>query len=80
VKRATAFVLALAALIVSTATSIEPASAGHHHRAQKHQARVYHRHHVRIASTDDSPVVCRVGWWQGLRYGQALPYWGTRCR
>jgi hypothetical protein len=74
-KGSAAFVLALAALIAATLVQVKPASADRYHRFHKH------RHHVRVVYTADTPVAypCRVGWWQGLRYGHVQPHWGGRC-
>ena len=72
-KRASASLLALAALLTVTLAQTEQALAG---RYQRH-----YQHHVGVAYTDETRAdrFCRVGWWQSLRFGQVRPYWAVRC-
>jgi hypothetical protein len=39
------------------------------------------RHVVRVAYADTTPDygVCRIGWWQSLRYGHVRPHWVEFC-
>jgi hypothetical protein len=71
VRWTSAFILAPASLIVAT-LQIGPVAAS---RYQPLDAR-------RVAYTDAATdhYLCRLGWWQTLRYGHVRPQWGIRCR
>jgi len=68
--------LALALIAASVATA---AADGVDH------PRHHYRHYIpygRAAYAEPIPYYgeCRLGWWQGLRYGHVQPHWGGWCR
>ncbi len=65
---------ALVLLVVATASA--PAAADGYERLHYR-----HRHQARIVYASPAEYgVCRIGWWQGLRYGHVRPHWGAWCR
>jgi hypothetical protein len=74
VKRLSAFLLALGALMLA---QLDPVMADGYYRHYRHHA-------ARVAYAGPGPDyayggVCSEGWWQTLRYGHVRPQWGVRC-
>jgi hypothetical protein len=72
VKRASAVLLALAAL---TLAQFDPVLADGFNRHYRH-----HAARVAYGAPDMAyDNACSEGWWQTLRYGHVRPQWGVRC-
>lgn len=75
-KRVLTYLSAMAALTLAMlAAQVAPGAADGwaYHRPYKHPHAAY------VEAVPDYGV-CRVGWWQTVRYGHVRPQWAEYCR